>query len=41
MFYFNSVTRVLAYDHDVIADGLDHCYDCAAEAIVLKQYLRK
>ena len=40
MFYFNSVTRLMAYDHDVReAQGLDHCYDCAAEVCVLRQYL--
>lgn len=41
MFYFNTVTRLTAYDHDVISDGLDHCYDCAAEVRILKEYLIK
>lgn len=31
MFYFNTVTRLTACDHDVEADGLDHCFDCASE----------
>lgn len=41
MFYFNTVTRLTAVDHDVESDGLDHCYDCAAEVHVLRRYLTK
>jgi hypothetical protein len=41
MFYFNNVTRLCSYDHDVEAHGLDHCYDCAAEVAILKRYLKK
>ena len=40
MFYFNCMTRVSLYKHDVTAPGLDHCYDCAAEAHVLEGYIR-
>ncbi len=39
MFYWNTRTRVDGYIHDVISPGLDHCYDCAAEAYILERYL--
>ncbi|KAL0488320.1 cap-specific mRNA (nucleoside-2'-O-)-methyltransferase [Acrasis kona] len=39
MFYFNNVTRVTFYHHDVEADGIDHCYDCNAEIFILYNYL--
>eukprot|EP00952_Eustigmatos_sp_NYUAD-ZCMA_P006140 26501-Eustigmatos_ZCMA.PRE.1 len=41
MFHFNTVTRVTHFEHDQHAEGYDHCYDCTAEAFVLKQYLMK
>jgi len=41
MFYFNTVTRVQYYEHNVKLAGLDHCYDCAAEIFILRNYLRK
>lgn len=41
MFYFNTVTRVSYYKHDVDVPGMDHCYDCAAEVAVLKRYWDK
>jgi cap2 methyltransferase len=41
MFYFNSVNRCFLYMHDVVSHGLDHCFDCSSEAVVLKRYLRK
>ena len=31
MFYFNTVTRVGRYLHEVRAQGIDYCYDCKAE----------
>jgi hypothetical protein len=47
MHYFNSVVRASAYAHILgttrAEDGsvkLDHCYDCAAEVKILKDYLR-
>jgi hypothetical protein len=40
MFYFNCMTRVSLYKHDVTAPGLDHCYDCAAEAHILEAFIR-
>jgi hypothetical protein len=39
MFYFNTVTRVTFYNHDVKGDGIDHCYDCRAEIHILQKYL--
>lgn len=39
LFYFNNITRQSIYKHDVISEGLDYCYDCAAEVYVLKAYL--
>lgn len=39
MFYFNSITRVQFYDHDIVGRGIDHCYDCAAEICILRRYL--
>jgi hypothetical protein len=39
MFYFNTVTRVARYWHDVTAEGLDHCYDCRAEVAILRRFL--
>lgn len=42
LYYFNTETRVRAYEHGVQdCEGLDHCYDCAAEVDVLKEYLVK
>eukprot|EP00002_Diphylleia_rotans_P017913 TRINITY_DN3475_c0_g1_i1.p1 TRINITY_DN3475_c0_g1~~TRINITY_DN3475_c0_g1_i1.p1 ORF type:complete len:561 (-),score=88.29 TRINITY_DN3475_c0_g1_i1:168-1850(-) len=39
MFFFNTVQRVGLYNHDVIGEGLDYCYDCKAEVETLKLYL--
>lgn len=39
MFFFNTVTRVCYYEHDVQANGLDHCYDCSCEVKILQDYL--
>lgn len=41
MFYFNTVTRVTYYPHDVDAPGYDSCFDCASEVLILKEYLCK
>lgn len=46
LFYFNTVTRVLAYSHPVKdkhidGEGLDHCYDCRAEIDVLGKFLNR
>lgn len=43
MFHHNTQTRTFYYEHDVAEPsiGLDHCYDCASEALILKQYLRR
>jgi hypothetical protein len=39
MFYFNTITRVHYYHHEVKhVPGLCHCYDCAAEVYVLSKY---
>lgn len=41
MAYFNNVTRVSYYNHDVLGEGLDHCYDCINEINILKKYVLK
>jgi hypothetical protein len=41
MFRFNTVTRVQCYPHAVVAEGLDHCFDCASEAEVLRSYVTR
>jgi len=41
MFYFNTVTRVARYQHNITGEGIDHCYDCTAEISVLRDYLIK
>ena len=40
MFFFNTVTRVTLHPQRVQGPGLDRCYDCAAEAQVLSEYVR-
>ena len=42
MFFFNTMTRANSYTHDAdcsAVHGMDHCYDCAAEAMVVRDYL--
>eukprot|EP01113_Clastostelium_recurvatum_P049437 TRINITY_DN9157_c1_g1_i2.p1 TRINITY_DN9157_c1_g1~~TRINITY_DN9157_c1_g1_i2.p1 ORF type:complete len:246 (+),score=71.43 TRINITY_DN9157_c1_g1_i2:73-738(+) len=39
MYHHNVVTRTTYWPHNVKGEGLDHCYDCAAEIFILKQYL--
>ncbi|EGD73018.1 hypothetical protein PTSG_04727 [Salpingoeca rosetta] len=42
MFYFNTHRRVARYHHPLIGtEGLDHCYDCKAEAEILLAFCRK
>jgi|SRR5579862_1029264 len=42
MFYFNRVTRVQYYDHPFdFYEGLDHCYDCAAEIKIIHNFMRR
>lgn len=41
MFYFNTTTRVQYYEHSFQIQGLDHCYDCAAELVILGNYFKK
>jgi len=42
MFFFNTMTRANAFKHDADCSkvhGMDHCYDCAAEAMVVRDFL--
>ena len=39
MFFHNVQQRVFLYPHDVTAEGLDHCYDCAAEVDIWNKVL--
>jgi len=39
-FYYNTVRRVARYPHDVMGEGIDHCYDCTAEVSILTRYLK-
>jgi len=41
MFCFNTVSRVKWYPHKVQGEGIDHCFDCASEIFVLKQFIDK
>lgn len=41
MFHFNTITRTHAYEQLVRGEGLDSCFDCASEALVLQQYLER
>ena len=43
LYRFNTVERVLCYDHDldlVVVDGLDRCYDCRAEIFIFESYIK-
>ena len=44
IFYrFNTITRTQWHDHSIntnVAEGIDHCYDCAAEISILLEYLK-
>jgi len=39
MYYFNTITRCQYYPHNIIAPGIDHCYDCSSEIHIIKNYL--
>eukprot|EP01047_Picozoa_sp_COSAG01_P013956 COSAG01_NODE_669_length_14379_cov_292.353011_3_plen_582_part_00 len=39
MFHFNTVTRTAYFEHEQRGEGLDHCYDCSAEAFILEQFV--
>lgn len=40
MFYHNVIERIWRYfDHDVVGDGIDHCFDCRAEIEIIRNYL--
>lgn len=41
MSYYNNVSRVNIYPHDIISTQLDHCYDCKCEIYILSKYLLK
>jgi len=41
MFYFNTTTRVQYYIHQNDDIGYDHCYDCAAELLIIENYIKK
>lgn len=41
MFYFNTKTRTNFYNHSIKnVKGLDHCYDCASEVLIWKEYIK-
>eukprot|EP00761_Pharyngomonas_kirbyi_P008568 gb/GECH01008580.1/.p1 GENE.gb/GECH01008580.1/~~gb/GECH01008580.1/.p1 ORF type:complete len:454 (+),score=34.32 gb/GECH01008580.1/:1-1362(+) len=41
MFHFNTVTRTMYFEHNVDGEGLDHCFDCSSEILILSRYLQK
>lgn len=41
MFHFNTVTRTTHFEQPFVGNGLDHCYDCAAEILILSQYIKQ
>jgi len=41
MFYYNTISRVWYYHHNVTGvDGMCHCHDCASEVYILTAYLK-
>lgn len=40
MFRFNTVERVLCYEHQVQEPGLDHCYDCRVEVYIFEEFVK-
>jgi hypothetical protein len=40
LFRFNTVERLLCYEHEINIAGLDHCYDCHAEVHIINQYVK-
>jgi hypothetical protein len=41
LFYFNTKTRTTLFDHPIKVAGLDQCYDCAAEVLIWRNYMKK
>ncbi|HEY4480532.1 MAG TPA: hypothetical protein VI821_00355 [Candidatus Paceibacterota bacterium] len=41
MFRFNRCTRTQWHDEVATGNGMDHCYDCAAETYIISNYLKK
>lgn len=41
MFHFNTVTRTSYFEHEVVGEGLDHCFDCASEIFILDNFLKE
>ena len=41
MFHFQTVTRTTYYEHGFAGSELDHCYDCAAETMLLELWVRR
>lgn len=39
MFSFNTILRTSYFPHDVVGEGLDHCFDCSSEIQILRIYL--
>lgn len=40
LFKFNTVDRVMMYNHEYKIDGIDHCYDCRCEIFIMEEYLK-
>jgi hypothetical protein len=40
LFRFNTVERLLCYEHEINIAGIDHCYDCRAEVHIIDQYIK-
>lgn len=38
MYYFNRNLRPSLYHHPYVGQGIDHCYDCTAEMLILQLY---
>ena len=41
LYYFNTITRCQCYDHPYSVEGMDHCYDCYTEFLLLEEYYQK
>ena len=37
---WNYVTRVKYYDYEIVNKDMDHCYDCAAEMVIVGNYVK-
>ena len=40
LFRFNTVERVLCYEHPIRVPGLDHCYDCRCEVHIFDEFVK-